>query len=170
MTAQETIKTILDYLGLAPTEFAKNLGLGRADIIFDIQRGKTKCISKKTAARIKEAYPAFNEAWLLTGEGKMLDEDIAEKTLASKSPQVISATNHKEAMAVIHRLIKQSEEKDAIIKKLTEANETLSSQVSEKDEVISKLVESNNRLTFAFEKLAEAHVMGGNTEVKKAIG
>ncbi len=170
MTGKEIIETVLDYLGLTPTEFSRRLGFERPDAIFNIQSGKTKTISKRMASTIKDAYPAFRESWLLTGEGNMLESEMPEHVFINKSPQTITGANAKEAMSVIHRLIKQLEDKDAIIREQAEAIGRLSKQLEEKDTKINELTESNGHLAFAFEKLAETYVVNDGETVKKGVG
>lgn len=147
MTAQETIKVILEYLGMTPTEFSKCIGLERAQAIFDMQTGKTKTVSKRMASQIKKAYPAFSEVWLLTGSGEMLETEMPANCFSDRSPQIISKTNMDDALHIIQDLIKQ---------------------VANKDAIIAELTENNKRLTDAFEKLAVAQGVQ-SVESKKAI-
>lgn len=71
MEAHEIIGQILTFSGLNPTKFAQKVGISK-QIIYDLQRGKTKEISKSVAEGIVDAYPQINISFLRTGEGPML--------------------------------------------------------------------------------------------------
>lgn len=66
------ITDICNELNINPNQFAKSIGLERAQIIYDLINGKTKSISNKLIRSITNTYPQFNDQWLLTGEGEML--------------------------------------------------------------------------------------------------
>lgn len=66
------ITDICNELNINPNQFAKSIGLERAQIIYDLINGKTKSISNKLIRSITNTYPQFNDQWLLTGEGDML--------------------------------------------------------------------------------------------------
>ena len=68
----KTITDICNELNINPNQFAKSIGLERAQIIYDLINGKTKSISNKLIRSITNTYPQFNDQWLLTGEGEML--------------------------------------------------------------------------------------------------
>ena len=65
------------------------IGTKTTQAIYDLQRGRTKTISSSMADKIISCYPQVNKAWLLTGEGDMLnktmrkvakDEDVESPT------------------------------------------------------------------------------------------
>ena len=126
MTAKETITNVLDVLGMTPTEFARHVGLNRPQAIFDIQSGKTKNISKAMAHKIKLAYPAFNEEWLRTGVGDMLEQELPAGSITSSSVQAVSRANLDDCLRIIQDLVKQNSEKDKQIQSLQESYRFLS--------------------------------------------
>lgn len=75
MTGKEKIEALLKHLGKNPTELSKSLGMSRAQGIYDIL-DNTIDVSKKMASKIKTTYPEINTAWLLTGEGEMLEKKL----------------------------------------------------------------------------------------------
>lgn len=125
MAAKDIITEVLDTLGLTPTEFARRLGKDRPQIIFDMLSGKTKGVSRAMAHLIKQAYPAFSETWLRTGEGEMLEQEMPANCFTDKSPQVISKTNMSDCLQIIQDLIKQNAEKDKQLQSLQESYRTL---------------------------------------------
>ncbi len=73
MTASEKIEKILNYLNINAKAFSEVLGYERPQIIYDIQKGKTKRISSDLSNKITSVFPQFNRSWLLADEGEMLN-------------------------------------------------------------------------------------------------
>lgn len=89
MDASEIIEMLLKFSKLNASEFAMKIGTKTTQAIYDLQRGRTKTISSSMADKIISCYPQVNKAWLLTGEGDMLnktmrkvakDEDVESPT------------------------------------------------------------------------------------------
>ena len=72
MTAKEILEELLSYTGLNVNSLATELGLSRAQALYDIQSEKTKSITLSMADRIIQKFPEVNRSWLRTGEGDML--------------------------------------------------------------------------------------------------
>lgn len=70
MQANEVIQQILENENLKISEFADAIGYPVAKL-YEINRGKTKSIGKVLGEKIRERYPKYNLAWLLSGEGDM---------------------------------------------------------------------------------------------------
>ena len=62
---------VIQYLGLNVNSFSKEIGLSRAERLYQIKKGNYD-ISKNLAGIIVDRFSEINEAWLLTGEGSML--------------------------------------------------------------------------------------------------
>lgn len=137
MDAQQLITSILDYLRVSPTEFARNIGLERAQAIFDMRDGKTKTVSRRMAERIKEAYPAFSAAWIAKGEGEMLESEMPEEAFGKRSTRV-AQQDITQCVTAITTLTRQCAEKDRQIAKLLD-------MLTEKDRLISQLLASRER-------------------------
>lgn len=69
----ERLAKVIQYLGFNVNSFAKEIGLTRAERLYQIKRGNY-AISKNLASTIVKRFPDINEAWLITGEGNMLKE------------------------------------------------------------------------------------------------
>lgn len=67
------IKVISELFNVTPYALAKQIGLKRPDVLYNILDGKTKHISGELALKIHAVYSTLNFNWLLTGEGKMID-------------------------------------------------------------------------------------------------
>jgi hypothetical protein len=62
---------VIQYFGLNVNSFAKEIGLNRAERLYQIKKGNY-AISKNLASIIVKRFPEVTETWLLTGEGQML--------------------------------------------------------------------------------------------------
>ena len=71
MSNWERLDKVIQYLGFNINSFAKEIGLTRAEGLYQIKRGNY-AISKNLAKTITTRFPNFNEIWLVTGEGNML--------------------------------------------------------------------------------------------------
>ena len=72
MNAAQKIDAILNHLHISAKSFADKLGYERPQIIYDIQKGKTKRISPELANKIISVFPEINRSWLLADDGEML--------------------------------------------------------------------------------------------------
>ena len=139
------IEALLKYYKLSASAFASALGYDRPQIIYDIQKGKTKNLSSKLIDKIISAFPSVNKLWLLTGEGDMIastmsvhndsgvlingantNSPIDNRHYYSDSPDVLKAQ--------IDLLDERIKEKDAQIKEKD-------AQIKEKDAQIRQLLE-----------------------------
>lgn len=84
MTLQERIERIVEYSGLSIPKFANRVGFKTPQAVRELLSGNTKTLSDAAQYKITSAYPELNAAWLLTGEGEMLN---AAKSLPSDSSQ-----------------------------------------------------------------------------------
>lgn len=90
---KEIIIKLLDYSKLNVKQFSEKLGMKRGQAIYDIMSGKTRRISEKLANQIISEFPEINRSWLLTGEGEMLKDYLANSSEHSVS---IAGTEIKE--------------------------------------------------------------------------
>lgn len=123
----ERLKKVLSYLSVTGTELAKRCGMRRPDTIYRTLRGE-RPLTRKTALLICDAHPHINLAWLLTGEGKMLNESETAQIARDKknafngavsawqsASSEISALSDR--IALLEQIIR---DKDAIIALLTD--------------------------------------------------
>lgn len=79
MNPSEKIEAILKHLDLNAKAFADALGYERPQIIYDIQKGKTKRISPELADKITSVFSEISRSWLLADEGDMFVVDTEDK-------------------------------------------------------------------------------------------
>lgn len=67
------IERIVKWTGLSVNAFAHTIGLNRAENLYQIKKGNNG-ISRELADNITAKYPTISKAWLLAGEGEMLNK------------------------------------------------------------------------------------------------
>lgn len=72
MESHERLDKVLSYCNLSYNAFAKKIGIGRAQQLYDIRDGKIKSISLSLATKINSAFPEINIPWLINEDGEML--------------------------------------------------------------------------------------------------
>lgn len=84
MTQQwERLSQIINWTGLSINAFAREIGLHRAEGLYQIRKGKYK-ISNDIIERIVGRYENINKEWIIYGQGEMLFDK--EKRSASVFP------------------------------------------------------------------------------------
>ena len=71
LNAAVRLRKIIDKLFTTPDQFAKNIGVARAQVVYDVLNERNE-ISRTLANRIIETFPNIRMEWLLTGIGEML--------------------------------------------------------------------------------------------------
>lgn len=72
MTNWQRLEQLIKWTGLSTNAFAMAIGLKRSENLYQIKRGSYG-ISKELASLITKKYPVVSRAWLLTGDGSMLN-------------------------------------------------------------------------------------------------
>ncbi len=93
---QARIKKIIEDLGITQSEFAKQIGVERANISHIIS-GRHKP-SYEFLRKVLETYPNLNAEWLMLGKGHIYKQDTEQVTddiqnSTSKNKQVGNSTN-----------------------------------------------------------------------------
>ncbi len=71
MESADILNTLMKIEGLNPNSLSREMGLNRSQPIYDIINGKVKYISRDYAEKIIAAFPKYDKAWLILGEGEM---------------------------------------------------------------------------------------------------
>lgn len=72
LTDSQRIEQIIRHAGLSTNALARSIGLNRSETLYQIKNGKHG-ISKELSELITTRYSEISKAWLLTGEGEMLE-------------------------------------------------------------------------------------------------
>lgn len=119
MEANKKIEAILEYLNLNAKVFSEKLGYERPQIIYDIQKGKTKRISEELANKIISVFPAIRKSWLLADDGDMVNSGVTQVSHGDNSPNMNGNVNSLEQSSNL--LGKALDEISAMRKALTDA-------------------------------------------------
>lgn len=96
MSADKKIEALLEYLKLNAKAFSERLGYERPQIIYDIQKGKTKRISDDLANKITSVFPQVSKSWLLADEGDMINIGVTQVSHGDNSPNLNGNVNNLE--------------------------------------------------------------------------
>lgn len=102
MNSQEKIEKLLNYLEINSKEFSERLGYDRPQIIYDIQKGKTKRISETLANKIISVFPNIRKAWLLADDGEMLTNTEEICIDSGKKERILLAYDYLRSKGFIH--------------------------------------------------------------------
>lgn len=119
MNADKKIDEMLAYLNINAKAFSERLGYARPQIIYDIQKGKTKRISDELANKIVSAFPAIRKSWLLADDGDMISSGVTQVSHGDNSPNMNGSVNTIEHSSTL--LSKALDEISEMRKALTDA-------------------------------------------------
>ncbi len=105
MKAGKKIEEMLAYLNINAKAFSEKLGYERPQIIYDIQKGKTKRISEDLAIKITSAFPIIRKSWLLADEGEMIYAPINQEINGDHNTQVAGNNNQVNNPATLDKAI-----------------------------------------------------------------
>ena len=91
---KEIINELLNYTGVKAPTFASYIGV-KYERILSLQNGRTKKISLSLAHKICEVYPEINKAYLLRGEGCLVN-NAGGNINVSHSPHAIAGNDIKD--------------------------------------------------------------------------
>ena len=131
MTASDKINQLLIHLKINAKAFSERLGYDRPQIIYDIQKGKTKRISVELADKIASVFAEVNRAWLLADEGEMLRGDIGAEGARNEAEATVPSGES--CSEISSRFLRLLEKKDEQIERKDE-------QIGKKDEQIDRLL------------------------------
>ena len=80
MVLKDRIQLLLDYKQMNAREFARFIGANTPQTIYDLLSGKTKSLSRPMQESILQNIREVNKAWLVFGEGEMLNSCEASET------------------------------------------------------------------------------------------
>ncbi len=137
MEANKKIELILEYLKISPKVFSERLGYDRPQIIYDIQKGKTKRISEDLAFKISSVFPEIDRIWLLTGEGEMIKDNITQEANGDNNMQIAGNSNNINNSAAIKLALSE----------ISEMRKLLQEQVKNNQDQFNRFMSVIERLT-----------------------
>ena len=121
MTIQERIKQFIDYKGITPYKFCKDLEFSMGSL------NKKGTIGTDKYLKIIKYYTDLNPEWLLTGEGNMFKEETVQEEVSA---------NENELITLLREKVK---DKEMIIKEKTKNIELLEERLKELQEQVKQL-------------------------------
>jgi len=147
MTASEKIEKLLIYLNINAKAFSEKLGYSRAQIIYDIQKGKTKAISDELASKIVSVFSDISKSCLLADEGDMIRSNITQNTTGDNNTQIAGNGN----------TINISSTLDKAINEISEMRKALTDALHINQDALRVNQENTARLFSIIEKMISSH-------------
>jgi plasmid maintenance system antidote protein VapI len=149
------LSKLLDYLQLSANKFSQEIGLKRAQGIYDILDGKNN-ISPSMARRIVEKYKNINYKWLVSG----IDEMLIKNTHSSPNNGTIGTLSSVNVVGNIDlnnvtEVLELSKSYHDMLDKKDEQMSEKDRQISEKDKQLSERDAQINRLLSLVENLTK---------------
>lgn len=133
MKADKKIEEMLAYLNINAKAFSEKLGYERPQIIYDIQKGKTKRISEDLAIKITSVFPIIRKSWLLADEGEMIYAPINQEINGDHNTQVAGNNNQINNPATLDKAIDEIAAQRKIVEKFQEQIDRLLSIIENMD-------------------------------------
>ena len=140
MNASDKIENLLEYLEINAKVLSERLGYERPQIIYDIQKGKTKRISEDLACKITSVFPEISKSWLLADEGDMLRAGISQNAKGDNNTQIAGNGNNVN-MSTIDKALDEIAEQ----RKLVEKSHELFSKSQEQIDRLLSIIEDMNK-------------------------
>ena len=161
MTAKEILEEVLSYTEMTVNSLASEIGLTRAQALYDIQNEKTKSITKSMADRINQKFPELSRVWLLTGEGSMIVGNNQE----SAGVNVTGTGNHVSHNHVggtdrtpgnYYDALKESQRQTTqLIQSLQTAQELQTNTQAQLDKLLARLADSQAQIARLIQLLSD---------------
>lgn len=111
MSNKEIFEEIMQRENINYVEFGKRIGIkGKPTTLYDIRDGKIKSITPKMADKILAAFPHYNRAWLLSGEGNILADSVRQTNQSGDNIHGRHVTVNKTEKDYIDIIKKQAEQ------------------------------------------------------------
>lgn len=149
MTDSERIIKVKEFSGMSFSKLAEYVGLNTVQTLYDIKNGKHG-ISKDVAEKIQAKYLNVNIAWLLTGEGEMLNRDSpVQHVIGDQNTAVQGNGNNVNATAILEKIFESLRDQQKMIQEHYSKSQE---QVTKAQELVSKAQEQMDRLITLLER------------------
>lgn len=162
MTAKEILEEVLSYTEMTVNSLASEIGLTRAQALYDIQNEKTKSITKSMADRINQKFPELSRVWLLTGEGSMIVGDNRESagvnvtgTGNHVSHNHVGGTDRTPPSGYYDALKESQRQTTQLIQSLQTAQELQTNTQAQLDKLLARLADSQAQIARLIQLLSD---------------
>lgn len=147
MTASDKIEKLLDYLEINAKVLSEKLGYDRPQIIYDIQKGKTRRISEDLAIKIVSVFSEISKSWLLADEGEMLKSSVSQSANGNNVTQVAGNGNRVNNTSSLDKALDEIAEQRKLVAKSQEQITKSQEQISKSQEQIDRLLNIIEQMT-----------------------
>ena len=140
-TIKERLTAYLKYKGINKSEFGRMVGVSNAYI-----SSIRKSIQPDKTEKIAASFPDLNIAWLITGDGEMLKDNVKQISLGDNSPNISGNGNNVNAASTIDKALNEIAEQRKLVAKAQDQVSVAQSQVTAAMEQVSKSQQQIDRL------------------------
>lgn len=148
MNASDKIEKLLEYLEINAKVLSEKLGYERPQIIYDIQKGKTKRISEDLACKITSVFSEVSKSWLLADEGEMIKGNVTQTSHGDNSPNIAGNGNNVNSASTIDKALDEIAEQRKLVAK---SQEQVSKSQEQIDRLLAIIEDMNKQKSAAYE-------------------
>lgn len=134
-TIKERLTAYLKYKGINKSEFGRMVGVSNAYI-----SSIRKSIQPDKTEKIAASFPDLNIAWLITGDGEMLKENVKQISHGDNSPNISGNGNNVNAASTIDKALNEIAEQRKLVAKAQDQVSVAMEQVSKSQQQIDRLL------------------------------
>lgn len=134
-TIKERLTAYLKYKGINKSEFGRMVGVSNAYI-----SSIRKSIQPDKTEKIAASFPDLNIAWLITGDGEMLKENVKQISHGDNSPNISGNGNNVNAASTIEKALNEIAEQRKLVAKAQDQVSVAMEQVSKSQQQIDRLL------------------------------
>lgn len=144
-TIKERLTAYLKYKGINKSEFGRRVGVSNSYI-----SAIRKSIQPDKTEKIASSFPDLNIAWLLTGDGEMLKDTVANIAQGDNSTNIAGKVNNiRTNSSTIDKALDEIAEQRKLVAKAQDQVSVAMEQVSKSQQQIDRLLsilEMNNNV------------------------
>lgn len=134
-TIKERLTAYLKYKGINKSEFGRMVGVSNAYI-----SSIRKSIQPDKTEKIAASFPDLNIAWLITGDGEMLKDNVKQISHGDNSPNISGNGNNVNAASTIEKALNEIAEQRKLVAKAQDQVSVAMEQVSKSQQQIDRLL------------------------------
>lgn len=134
-TIKERLTAYLKYKGINKSEFGRMVGVSNAYI-----SSIRKSIQPDKTDKIAASFPDLNIAWLITGDGEMIKDNVTQISHGDNSPNISGNGNNVNAASTIEKALNEIAEQRKLVSKAQDQVSVAMEQVSKSQQQIDRLL------------------------------
>lgn len=134
-TIKERLTAYLKHKGINKSEFGRMVGVSNAYI-----SSIRKSIQPDKTEKIAASFPDLNIAWLITGDGEMIKDNVTQISHGDNSPNISGNGNNVNAASTIDKALNEIAEQRKLVSKAQDQVSAAMEQVSKSQQQIDRLL------------------------------